>query len=201
MAVALIPRQMQRVTRSMLLPLAPLALVAGGSVGLAEWVYWSMTVPARTSLATAEIAYQLTKQEKTQIEDTIKVQVQARSVQAELAQIWRTLPTQDEFSSLALAVSELGRAEGVTIPGMNYALKPEKERAVASEATLTFQAIGTYAGIYRFIHQLEHHSTYMVIDKLQVRQVVHPHETSQPMISFSVTLTTFLRPPLQSRRA
>jgi Tfp pilus assembly protein PilO len=198
MSVTLLPRRMQWITRSLFLPLAPLALVAGTSVGFAGWVYWSIAVPARVSFATAETAYQLARQAKTQVEGALKVQEQARSVQAELTQVWRTLPTQDEFSGLALAVSELGRAEGVTIPGMNYALKPEKERAVASEATLTFQAIGTYAGIYRFIHQLEHHSTYMAIDKLQVRQVTRSRETGQPLVSFSVTLTTFLRPPVPS---
>jgi Tfp pilus assembly protein PilO len=156
-------------------------------------VYWFFSVPARASLATAETTYQQARQAKAQIEGMLRVQEQARSVQAELKQIWRALPTQSEFSGLALAVSELGRVEGVTIPGMNYTLKPENERAIAVEATLTFQAIGTYAGIYRFIHQLEHHSTYMVIDKLTVQQVERSRETGAPLVSFRVTLTTFLR--------
>ena len=198
MAVTLVPRQMQGIARSTLLPLVPLVLVAGVFVGFAGWVYWSLAVPARASLAAAETTYQLARQAKTKMEGARKTQEQARSVQAELTQVWRALPTQNEFSGLAMAVSELGRAEGVTIPGMNYSLKPEKERAVAIEATLTFQAIGTYAGIYRFIHQLEHHSTYMVIDKLHVRQVTHSREAGQPLVSFSVTLTTFLRPSVPS---
>ena len=84
--------------------------------------------------------------------------------------------------------------EGVMIPSMNYALKPQKEQAVATEATLSFQAKGPYAGIYRFIHRLEHHSTYLVIEKLDVQRLAQSNKSTAQLVSFNVTLTTFLKP-------
>lgn len=193
--------QMFSVTRSLLATFEPLALVMGLSMALALWVYWSFVDQASTRLASAEAMYQTARHDKVKLEETRRIQELAKSVQADLEEIWGTLPTQKEFTTLALTVSELGRAEGVTIPGMHYALKPEKERAVAVEATLTFQAIGPYTGIYRFIHHLEHHSTYMVIDKLNVQRVAQSRKSAPHLVSFNVTLTTFLRPSLPSAGA
>jgi|CXWL01.1.fsa_nt_gi Tfp pilus assembly protein PilO len=183
---------------SMLATFTPLMLVMGLSISMAVGVYWLLVDHARARLASAEAVYQSARQLKVQLEETRRIQERAKSVQTELARIWGTLPTQEEFATLALAVSELGRADGVTIPGMRYSLKPEKERAVAVEATLVFQAIGAYPSIYRFIHHLEHHSTYMVIDELNVQRVEQSLKSAPNQVLFNVTLKTFLRPALPS---
>jgi Tfp pilus assembly protein PilO len=123
-----------------------------------------------------------------------RIQTRANAAQQELEKVWKTLPTQQDFTTLALDVSELGRAEGVLIPSMNYALKPAKDQTVGTEATLSFQATGHYAGIYRFIHRLEHHSTYLVIDKLDVHRSDKTNKSTAQLVSLNVTLTTFLKP-------
>ncbi len=184
--------------RAMLVTFTPLVLVMGLSIIMAVGVYWSLVDHARTRLASAEAVYQSARQLKVSMEETRRIQERAKSVQAELEIIWGTLPTQKEFATLALTVSELGRADGVTIPGMRYSLKPEKEPAVAVEATLAFQAIGAYPSIYRFIHHLEHHSTYMVIDELNVQRVEQSLKSAPNQVLFNVTLKTFLRPALPS---
>lgn len=178
---------------TMLRALAPLALVMSGSMAVAGWAYWSFGEAAAARVAAAEAAYQSAKDAKSKMEQERRIQVRAKAVQVELEEVWNTLPVQQDFTTLALAVSELGRAEGVMIPGMNYTLKLAKEKAVATEAVLTFHATGPYAGIYRFIHRLENHSTYMVIDKLNVHRLPPADKSGAHLVSFDVTLTTFLR--------
>ena len=178
---------------TMLRALAPLALVMSVSMAVAGWAYWSFGEAAAARVAAAEAAYQSAKDAKSKMEQERRIQVRAKAVQVELEEVWNTLPVQQDFTTLALAVSELGRAEGVMIPGMNYTLKLAKEKAVATEAVLTFHATGPYAGIYRFIHRLEHHSTYMVIDKLDVHRLSSSDKSGAQFVSFDVTLTTFLR--------
>lgn len=187
--------------RSMLATFTPLVVVMGLSISLAVGVYWSSVDHARTRLASAEAVYQAARQLNVRMEETRRIQERAKSVQAELEGIWGTLPTEKDFATLALTVSELGRADGVTIPGMRYALKAEKGPAVAVEATLTFQAIGAYPDIYRFIHHLEHHSTYMVIDALNVQRVEQSLKSAPNQVLFNVILKTFLRPSLPSAGA
>ena len=181
-------------SRTMLRALAPLALVMSGSMALAGWAYWSFGEAAAAHVAAAEESYQSAKDAKSKLEQERRIQMLAKAVRQKLEDVWNTLPVQQDFTSLALAVSELGRAEGVMIPGMNYTLKLAKEKAVPTEAVLTFNATGPYAGIYRFIHRLEHHSTYMVIDKLNVHGLSPSHKSGAHLVSFNVTLTTFLRP-------
>ena len=106
------------------------------------------------------------------------------------------MPTHKDFTHLALDLSELGRSEGVLIPGMNYTLKPAKEQTFATEATISFQATGSYGAIYRFIHRLEHQSTYLVIEKLDVRRLAqsNTNKSVTNLVSLNVTLTTYLKP-------
>jgi len=179
---------------TMLRALTPLALVMSGSMAVAGWAYWSFGEAAAARLTAAEVAYQSARDAKSKMEQERRIQMRAKAVQEELKDVWNTLPVQQDFTTLALTVSELGRAEGVMIPGMNYTLKLAKETAGATEAVLTFQATGPYAGIYRFIHRLEHHSIYMTIDKLDVHRLSESHKSGAHLVSFNVTLTTFLRP-------
>lgn len=178
---------------TMLRALAPLALIMSGSMAVAGWAYWSFGEAAAARVAAAEAAYQAASDIKSKMEQGRRIQMRAKAVQEELEEVWNTLPVQQDFTTLALAVSELGRAEGVMIPGMNYTLKLAKEQAVAREAVLTFHGTGPYVGIYRFIHRLEHHSTYMVIDKLDVHRLAQSQKSGAQLVSFDVTLTTFLR--------
>jgi Tfp pilus assembly protein PilO len=174
--------------------LTPLASLAALSLTLAVSVHVFYSETSATRLAEAETAYQAAKAARESMLKNRQIQTRAKEAQRELETIWKTLPTHKDFTNLALDLSELGRAEGVLIPGMNYTLKSEKEQTVATEATVSFQATGTYPAIYRFIHQLEHQSTYLVIDKLDVRRLAQSNKSMANMVSLNVTLTTYLKP-------
>ena len=180
----------------MLRALAPLAAATVLCLSVTAAVYLLCTEAAATRLTEAEAAYQAAKDAREKMLQNRQVQVRAKAAQQELESVWKTLPTEKDFAHLALDLSELGRAEGVLIPGMNYTLKPVKEQSFATEATISFQATGSYASIYRFIHKLEHQSTYLVIDKLDVRRLAQSNNNNKSvtnLVSLNVTLTTYLK--------
>jgi Tfp pilus assembly protein PilO len=178
----------------MLRALLPLGLATGITIAVPFAVYFMTVTPASDRLAVAESAYQAAKADKTKLDRDRAVQLQAKSVRESLEDVWAALPSQKDFTTLALEVSDLGRAQGVHIPGMSYAFKPDKTNPAAIEATLTFQAKGSYASVYRFLHHLEHHRTPMVLDRLDVRREGAVAAKARSMVSIQVTLTTFLRP-------
>jgi Tfp pilus assembly protein PilO len=180
----------------MLRSLAPLASVTVFCIGLTVGVHVFYTEAAATRLTEAEVAYQAAKDAREKMLQNREIQIRAKTAQQELEGVWKALPTQQDFTHLALDLSELGRTEGVLIPGMNYTLKPVKEQTFATEATISFQATGSYAAIYRFIHKLEHQSTYLVIEKLDVRRLARSNNNKSVtnLVSLNVTLTTYLKP-------
>ena len=180
----------------MLRSLAPLVSTTVFCIGVTVYVHLFYGEAAATRLTDAEAAYQAAKEAREKIVQSRETQLRARGAQEELETVWKTLPTQKDFTHLALDLSELGRSEGVLIPGMNYTLKPGKEQSFATEATISFQATGSYAAIYRFIHKLEHQSTYLVIEKLDVRRLAQSNNAKSVtnLVSLNVTLTTYLKP-------
>jgi Tfp pilus assembly protein PilO len=180
----------------MLRSLAPLASTTLLCLALTVFVHLFYSEAAATRLTEAEAAYQAAKDAREKMYQNRDVQLRAKAAQQELEAMWKTLPTQKDFTHLALDLSELGRTEGVLIPGMNYTLKPVKEQTFATEATISFQATGGYGAIYRFIHKLEHQSTYLVIEKLDVRRLAQANNNKSVtnLVSLNVTLTTYLKP-------
>ena len=180
----------------MLRSLAPLVSTTVLCIGVTGYVHLFYGEAAATRLTEAEAAYQTAKDAREKMIQSREIQLRARGAQEELESVWKTLPTQKDFTHLALDLSELGRSEGVLIPGMNYTLKPGKEQSFATEATISFQATGSYAAIYRFIHKLEHQSTYLVIEKLDVRRLAQSNNAKSVtnLVSLNVTLTTYLKP-------
>lgn len=174
--------------------LSPLALACSLIWGWAAWVCVGVLGDSTQRLVEAENQYQAAKNERLRLEEQRSQSKQVKQALQDLDFVWRALPMENEFSSLALAVSELGRAEGVTIPGMTYALKSRHEGQEAVEATLSFQASGPYLGIYRFIRQLERSESYMVIERLNVRSESSSLASSSGTVLFDVMLTTFLKP-------
>jgi Tfp pilus assembly protein PilO len=179
----------------MLRSLMPLASTTVLCIGMAVGVEVLCSETAATRLTEAEGAYQAAKDAREKMFQNREIQVRAKAAQQELDSVWKSLPTQKDFTHLALDLSELGRTEGVLIPGMNYTLKPVKEQTFATEATISFQATGSYAAVYRFIHKLEHQSTYLIIEKLDVRRLSQSNNNKSVtnLVSLNVTLTTYLK--------
>jgi Tfp pilus assembly protein PilO len=175
------------------LPLGFLSLIAGGC---AAFVFLGMREPALSRLEQAETAHQTAKQMQDQLHRTRALQEKARTAQQQVEEVWKELPTQNEFSSFAMAISEVGRLEHVAIPGMAYHVE-KAEGAVPVKATLTFKVTGDYGAIYRFIHRLEMTEPYLVIERLDAARLDKSDRASSTLLVFNVKVATFLRPSPQ----
>lgn len=173
----------------------PLGLVTLIAVGCAVFIYIGIREPALSRLEQAETAFQTAKQNQEQLHRTRVLQEKAQSAQQQVENVWKGLPTQNEFASFAMAISEMGKLERVAIPGMAYHVE-KAEGAVPVKATLTFKVTGDYGSIYRFIHRLEMTEPYLVIERLDAARLDKSDRASSTLLVFNVKVATFLRPSL-----
>jgi Tfp pilus assembly protein PilO len=174
----------------------PLGLVTLIVVGCAAFLFVGIREPAVSRLEQAETAYQTAKQNLEQLHRTRVLQEKARTAQQQVEDVWKALPTQNEFASFAMAISEVGRLEHVALPGMAYHVE-KAEGAVPVKATLTFKVTGDYGAIYRFIHRLEMMEPYLVIERLDAARLDKSDRASSTLLVFNVKVATFLRPSPQ----
>jgi len=156
--------------------------------------YFYKLSPAQEHLAQAEAAYHTALRAQAALQATRKTQEEMRTIKLKLDEVWRGLPTETEFASLALAISELGRSERVTIPGMQYAVERSHADGMPVKASISFSVTGEYAAVYRFIHRLESADSYVVIESLNASRTAKSDKGSSSSVVFHVTVATFLRP-------
>lgn len=171
--------------------LVPLTVLAGMSVvGVMVISVYGLR-PAEERLRTAEQAFQSAKQAQVDLQRTKAQQMRAQAAQRQLETVRQALPTQGEFTSLALALSELAKREQVKIPGMGYDIhKPEGTHPV--KATIAFKATGDYAAIYRFLSRLESAESYLVIESLDVASE-HQRDQATARVVVNIKVATYLR--------
>jgi Tfp pilus assembly protein PilO len=165
--------------------LLALAALVGAYV---EWV-----IPADDRLERAEAAYRKATLEQEQSRSQRALFEKALLTQEQVDTFWRALPSQDEYAALAMAISELGKAEHLTIPGMNYHVE-KLEGQLPVKASLSFRVIGDYAAMYRFIHRLETAESYLVVESLDAARADKAARATSHAVVFNVTVATFLRP-------
>lgn len=173
----------------------PLGLVTLIAVGCAVFLSVGIRGPALSRLEMAESAFQTAKRNQEQGHRTRAVQEKARTAQQQAEDVWKGLPTQNEFASFAMTISEMGRLEHVALPGMAYHVD-KAEGALPIKATLTFKVTGDYGAIYRFIHRLEKTERYLVIEQLDATRLETSDHASRTLLVFNVKVATFLRPSL-----
>lgn len=171
--------------------LIPLATLAALSVAGAAAVFVQYLTPAQEQLAGAERAYQHAKQTQAGLQATRAQQVRARTAQRQLEIVRQALPVHEEFTPLAMALSELAKNEHVAIPGMGYdVMKAEGTQPL--KATIAFRASGEYAAVYRFIHRLETADPYVVIESLDVAGK-RQQDFSPGLVVVNIKVATYLR--------
>ena len=174
----------------------PLGLVTLAAVGCAIFLYLGIRGPALSRLEQAETAFLTAKRNQEQGHRTRALQEKARTAQQQVEEVWKGLPTQNEFASFAMTISEMGRLEHVALPGMAYHVE-KAEGALPIKATLTFTVTGEYGAIYRFIHRLEMTERYLVIEQLDATRLDSSDRASRTLLVFNVKVATFLRPSPQ----
>ena len=194
MANLLRHRQLPVCSRSLLLSCVPLMGVTIVAGLLAATSGFYRLSPAQEHLAQAEAAYHTAVRAQAALQATRKTQEEMWAIKLKLDEVWRGLPTETEFASLALAISELGRTERVSIPGMQYAVERSHADGLPVKASISFSVTGDYAAVYRFIHRLESSDSYVVIESLNASRTAKSDKGSASSVVFHVTVATFLRP-------
>lgn len=171
----------------------PLGLLTLLALGIGIGAYLFVLVPAEERLARVEAAYEAARQAQLQQQAARKTQEAFRQTQKDLEQVWEDLPAENQFAALAVAISELGRAVEVSIPGMTYSLQ-KVEEGLPAKASLAFRAIGGYGAIYRFLHRIETTKPYLFIESLDVSRANESSRATLTLLAFNVRVVTFLRP-------
>jgi len=183
---------MPKLTKPMLVGLIPLAVSMTVAQGMAASAWFLWYLPAETRLAERDAAYQSAKQAQARLQSARTMQELVKAAQQQVESQHKTLPTEHEFSSLSMAISELGQAERVLIPGMTYSLQ-KKERGLPVKATMMFKATGDYAAIFRFIQRLERIESYLVVESLDASRVDRHEQAVGAQVVFNMKVATFLR--------
>jgi hypothetical protein len=170
--------------------LGPLALVTALSCAAAVASERLLLAEAADRLDRAEARYQNAKRMKTAIANEQLLHQRVRTTERQLASVWASLRSYDQFTALSVEIADMARQEGLVIPSMTYAVKPEPHDRIAVEATVSFAVSGPYLAVYRFIGRLEAGETYLVIEKLAARRA---DQKSGEAVTFALTVTTFLR--------
>jgi Tfp pilus assembly protein PilO len=173
-----------------MIPLSGLMVTA---IGILAAVYVTLRAPAQERLQLAEQSYGAAKLKQEQLRSARILQERTKLAQRDVANLWQGLPTREEFSTLAVAISELGRSEHVAIPGMAYRVE-KSEGALPVKATVSFKVSGDYGAIYRFIHRLETAESYLVVESLDAARADKSARARSKTVVFNVTVATFLRP-------
>jgi len=126
-----------------------------------------------------------------QLKDQQVTRVTAKSTQARLAKIWKKLPAPEEFSDLGVMITRLAKSNKVYIPGMQYHqdTQDKKKTGLATKGSITFEALGAYEDIRKFIFELETSGTYLIIEKLSAE-----HSKKTDDITFKLRIGTYFKP-------
>lgn len=172
--------------------LRPLLLLLAFSWSSAYGAYWLWMGPAGERLAQALQAYEGARRKAAALDESRTQQERMKQKAATLDVFWKTLPSRDRFSALAVSVSELGRREKVAIPGMTHSIGKTKDQ-LPVKGTLKFSAVGEYDAVYRFIHRLELVEPYLVIEGLDASRTAKGNLTRATHVQLNISLVTYLQ--------
>lgn len=80
--------------------------------------------------------------------------LEARQARKDIQQVMAMLPSSRDFARLPLAISEMARRDGVSIPALSYTLEKSSD-GLATKAFLQGAVTGQYQDLRRFIYHLE----------------------------------------------
>ncbi len=173
--------------------LRPLAGVTVLAVFCATGAYFMVLAPAQEALEAAQTAYESARAKQAGLRQSRIIQEQARHLQTELVTVWKLLPEEQKFASIAVEISELARSSRVVVPGMSYG-NPAASKGLPAKASLSFSATGNYRDIYRFIQRLENMEPYLVIEKLDAARTQDRNQKGSHVVRMNIQVTTFLKP-------
>ena len=110
-------------------------------------IHYGKLAPAQEQLAAVEGEWAGARRDLAQ-------RLEARQARKDLRQVLAMLPSPRDFARLPLAISEMARRDGVSVPALSYTLEKSSD-GLATKAFLHGAVTGSYQDLRRFIYHLE----------------------------------------------
>lgn len=162
--------------------LRPLMVLAMSALLVCLTIHFGLVRPTQERFVKTQESLDILHQQRVSGQKAI-------TTQQTLRHFWKALPVQQEFTHLGVRLNTLARQHKVTIPGMGYRVESLKKEAIP-KGSITFQALGSYEAIRRFIYELEKTGPYLIIEKLTAERTKEGDR-----VAFTLQIGTFFRPP------
>ena len=128
--------------------------------------------------------------------------LEARQARKDLQQVMAMLPSPRDFARLPLAISEMARRDGVSVPALSYTLEKSSD-GLATKAFLQGAVTGSYQDLRRFIYHLEAPDGLLLfIEDLSVgRSPAARAEKKDKGVTVTLRLVTYIREEGRAGRA
>ncbi|MBX3348158.1 MAG: type 4a pilus biogenesis protein PilO [Nitrospira sp.] len=120
---------------------------------------------------------------------------EARNATKDLIQVWALLPSERDFSPLALGISDEAKREGVVLPALSYKTEPTTV-AHTTKGLLQGSMSGRYEDLRRFIHDLETADELLLIEDLELNRI---GGLQSAVLTFNIKIATYLRAEHEKR--
>jgi len=115
---------------------------------------------------------------------------EARKAKQDLRRVWAVLPTERDFTPLALGISDEAKRDRVTLPALSYKTEPIMV-ANTSKGLLQGSMTGRYEDLRRFIYGLETAEELLFIEDLELTQ--SGKGVQDALLTFNIKIVTYLR--------
>ena len=113
---------------------------------------------------------------------------EAKKARRDLNQVWAVLPSERDFTPLALGISEEAKRDRVTLPALSYKTEPTLVPHT-SKGLLQGSMSGRYEDLRRFIYDLETAEELLLIEDLELAR----SGGQNSMLTFNIKIATYLR--------
>lgn len=175
-------RNLLSVLRHPLAPLVPRMLVILVLLVTLVCLHVFMVMPAETRVAQLEHDWSSAR-------NTLVQHREAKRVLKDLNQVLIGIPAREDFTPLALGITDEATRNRVSLPSLTYTIDAKKG-PLATKAVFQGSVKGRYVDLRRFIFQLESAEELLFIEDLDV---VGSRQPSNQPVTFNMRIATYLR--------
>ena len=166
-------------------PFAPLLPWAGVALGL----LFILLLVQNLGVAGAQANRERLESEWAASRQALMFHREAKKAKKDLSQVWAVLPTERDFTPLALRISDEAKRDRVTLPALSYRTEPTLVENT-SKGVLQGPMTGRYEDLRRFIHGLETTAESLFIEDLELTRSGGVQDTP---LTFNIMIAMYLR--------
>jgi hypothetical protein len=165
-------------------PFAPLLPWVGVALGLLFMLFLVQNL----GVAGAQANRERLENEWTSSRQALMFHREAKKAKKDLSQVWGGLPTERDFTPLAVRISDEAKQDRITLPALSYKTEPTLAANI-SKGLLQGPMTGRYEDLRRFIYGLETTAEFLFIEDLELTR----SGGVQDALTFNIRIATYLR--------